>query len=430
MSSSVTAENTTSEWVNWFGNQRCVAHRIEYPTTEAAVQEAVGRAVDQGLSIRVIGGGHSLTPVVLTDGVLLNITPAQDIAVDLSQQTARIAAGHMVHHVADRLWDAGAALKNLGELKAATMVGAVSTGVHGTGIELPCLAASVRGARLVTADGSVVNITEADSELLRAVKISLGMLGVITELTVTTLPAYRLHERSFYCSANELADRWDELAHTNRHFSFFYLPDAAAVLWYSGVVPQIMTALGGTGETAMLDSPTSGDTCLVTVRDLVDVGSPAPTLRSGERCDRMDRILTYDFTSPYREIEFAIPFEIGARTFLELRGRLRKNYPAYDHPVLVRFAAEDDSMLSWLRGGPKVIFSLTDDADAPYDRMLADFENFFDERGALPHWGKEHSLNVARLRRLKPEFEHFRTIRRELDPRGIFLNDHLRPLFE
>ena len=86
-------------------------------------------------------------------------------------------------------------------------------------------------------------------------------------------------------------------------------------------------------------------------------------------------------------------------------------------------------MLSWFKGGPKAIFSLTEDPDAPYDRLLGPFEKFFDERGALPHWGKEHRLSPTRLERLNPDVEKFREIRRELDPEGIFLNRHLRPLF-
>lgn len=430
----MTAANTggegAREWVNWFGNQRCMAARIEELDSEAAIQEAVVRAVKEGHRIRPFAARHSLTAVVPSDGVLLSVAPLFEVSADPESQTARVSAGHKVQHVADRLWDAGAAMRNLGELKEATLIGAASTGVHGTGIGLQCLSGSVLRARLITVDGTIREIGAEDTDLLRAARISLGMLGVISEVTVATLPAYNLHERSFFCTPEELAERWDEMVHGNRHFSFFYLPDATTVQQHASVVPQIMTTLGVTGETDPLDIPADGDTCLVTVRDKYDAGAPSPDLKPGERYGPMDKILNYDFNDPYREIEFGVPFEKSARVFLEMRDRVRRHYPGYDQPMLVRFAAQEDSLLSWFHSGPKAIFSVVEEASAPDDGILVDFEAFFDGHGALPHWGKEHTLDAARLRRLQPGYERFREIRRELDPNGVFLNEHLKALFE
>ena len=45
------------------------------------------------------------------------------------------------------------------------------------------------------------------------------------------------------------------------------------------------------------------------------------------------------------------------------------------------------------------------------------------------HWGKLHFLTPEQLAERYPESERFIAIRRELDPEGVFLNDHLRPLF-
>ena len=45
------------------------------------------------------------------------------------------------------------------------------------------------------------------------------------------------------------------------------------------------------------------------------------------------------------------------------------------------------------------------------------------------HWGKLHFLTPERLHELYPRADDFIAIRRELDPQGLFLNDHLRPLF-
>ena len=42
-----------------------------------------------------------------------------------------------------------------------------------------------------------------------------------------------------------------------------------------------------------------------------------------------------------------------------------------------------------------------------------------------PHWGKLHSKTKNELLDLYPHFDDFNKIRERLDPKGIFLNDHL-----
>ena len=56
------------------------------------------------------------------------------------------------------------------------------------------------------------------------------------------------------------------------------------------------------------------------------------------------------------------------------------------------------------------------------DALLAEF-------GARVHWGKLHFLTPERLHELYPRAGDFIALRRELDPEGVFLNEHLRPLF-
>lgn len=50
--------------------------------------------------------------------------------------------------------------------------------------------------------------------------------------------------------------------------------------------------------------------------------------------------------------------------------------------------------------------------------------------GAKPHWGKLHYLNYNQLSRMYgEEYERYLSVRRRLDPRDVFLNQHLRELF-
>jgi FAD/FMN-containing dehydrogenase len=46
-----------------------------------------------------------------------------------------------------------------------------------------------------------------------------------------------------------------------------------------------------------------------------------------------------------------------------------------------------------------------------------------------PHWGKNHYATAADLRRVYPRFDDFLALRAQMDPRGRFLNRHLRKIF-
>jgi len=50
--------------------------------------------------------------------------------------------------------------------------------------------------------------------------------------------------------------------------------------------------------------------------------------------------------------------------------------------------------------------------------------------GGRPHWGKMHFLTGDDVTAIYPRVNDFRKIRRELDPEGIFLSEHLSPYFK
>lgn len=402
------------QWRNWNDTVRCQPKRILHVTEESEVQQAVIDAAAEGLTLRVAGGGHSFGPVVATDDVLLDLKIAGELSVEGTR--ARVPGGARLYEILDPLWDKGRAFGNLGELDVTTLTGAIATGVHGTGITLPAISASLHAARLVTAAGDLIQI-EASSELMRAARVSMGMLGVMTETTVETVPAYDLHEKCHFGTPDEALEEWDEALAANRHYNFYYLPNQRATATYADIFPPVPDGI-------------SGEICFSQIRNALPPGAAFSDEAALERRDRMNRILVYTYPVAYREIEFAVPLEEAKTVFQEIRQRLREYHPEYAHPVDVRFVAQDDALLSWCHDGPKAIFSIPDDQDARYDGVMADMEALFYRYGGLPHWGKEHRLTEARLKALQPGFERFREIRRELDPKGMFLNNHLRPLFE
>src|SRR5690625_7150262 len=103
------------------------------------------------------------------------------------------------------------------------MAGAISIGTHGTGIDFGSISTQVAGVTLLTATGELLEISEqSNPELLEAVKVSLGMLGIIVKVKLKVVPAYQLIDRSYRSTLNECIEILDQLNKDNRNFYYYW----------------------------------------------------------------------------------------------------------------------------------------------------------------------------------------------------------------
>ena len=131
---------------------------------------------------------------MLTDGVLVSLERLNRIvAVDLINGRVRVEAGINLRDLNTRLQAHGRALPNLGDIDNQSLAGATATGTHGTGAQLPNLSAGLHSVELVRADGSTVEVNATtDPDAWRAARVSLGALGVVSAITLETVPAFVL----------------------------------------------------------------------------------------------------------------------------------------------------------------------------------------------------------------------------------------------
>src|SRR5204863_94104 len=121
----------------------------------------------------------------------------------------------------------GLAMENLGDVDAQTLAGALATGTHGTGVGYRNLSSQVEGMRLVTAAGPV----DVEGDDLRAARVSLGALGVATEITLRCQPLYTLRRTDERRPLDETLARLEELAAGRERFEFFSFPYSRWALW-------------------------------------------------------------------------------------------------------------------------------------------------------------------------------------------------------
>jgi FAD/FMN-containing dehydrogenase len=388
----------TLSWTNWAGSVSCAPAGLPAPKSEAEISALIRRAAAEGHSLRLVGTGHSFTPLVATNGYVVSLDDWAGIeSHDPSRLEATVRAGTKLHALGEALLALGLATANLGDIDVQSLGGALGTGTHGTGRSLPNLSAQLAALRLVLASGEVVECSEQrEPDLFRAARVSFGALGVVSAARLRLLPAYRLHETTRRQSLAETLERLPEDIAGNRHFEFFWYPQRDVV------------------ETKALN-PTGAEPESVAGRKYERIGWSAHILPSVRELK-------------FHEMEYSVPAETGRDCMRAVEARMRSRWSDVQWPVEYRTLRSDDAWLSTAHERETVTISIHQDAGLPYRELFEDLEAIFRGHSGRPHWGKLHTRSARELAELYPRFADFCALRLRLDPEGVFLNDHLRML--
>ncbi len=417
-------------WMNWSGIVRATPRQIGYPSSEEEVAEVVGTTP---LRIRPVGSGHSNTGLAPSEGAMLDISALEGLyAYDAQTGRATFGAGTRLFQAASELAERGRAFANLPDIDVQTLAGSFSTATHGTGNALTALHDYIVGFRIVSASGDIWEVSEArDPDLFAAGKVSLGALGIITQYTVETVPAFNLRRRVWIEPVGPFLDRVEELGETHRNFEFFYSPG-------TGYVAAVSHDRHEGPVTGKADS--EDDDFLASLKELRDTfgwwpwirrriaQSAFPTGTIEDVSDESWRLLSTTRPTKFNEMEYHLPRDEGVKTVRTVIDMLDRHKDAF-FPIEYRHIAPDAAWLSPFNGGPCASIAIHAAVDEPYRYFFTDFEPVFRAAGGRPHWGKLHSLGKAELSALYPDYERFLALRREMDPAGKFLNPHLAILF-
>jgi FAD-linked oxidoreductase len=412
-------------WRNWAGDQRCApAERVE-PRSEAELVEALGRA----RRVRVAGSGHSFTDIALTDGMHVSLRQMASV-LDSDGTLARVQGGMRLRELGVELARRGLAMENLGDVDAQTLAGALATGTHGTGAGFRNLSSQVEGMRLVTAAGAV---DATGGDLLRAARVGLGALGVVTELTLRCVPLYTLRRVDERRSIAETLERLDELAGARERFEFFSFPYSRWALWRTtervDAPPAPPSRTTRFVEDVLLENGALGALCRL--------GRAAPPLvpaidrfmgrlaGGGERIDRSNRIYANPRLVRFTEMEYAIPRAAGAEAVRRVFDLVESRRLPVLFPLEVRFGAPDDAFLSPAYGRDTCYVAVHVYRGMEFETYFRAVEAIMREYGGRPHWGKRHYRSAGELAALYPGWDGFHAVRERLDPMRVFSNDYV-----
>lgn len=436
----MTAPGTTvsGAWTNWAGNQTCHPAEVASPRSTEEVAAVVRAATERGLTVKPVGTGHSFTAIATTDGVQLRLDGLHGVLhADAVTGRVRVLGGTPLHVLNPALQALGLALPNLGDIDRQTITGAISTGTHGTGLRFQGIASAVRGLTLVLADGSVLTCSpDVQPEVFQAARVGLGALGVVTEVELQCVPAFRLHAREFGADLHDVLDRLDDdlAAHDHVDMHWFPLTDRVLVKHNDRAGAEAPGDPLPAWRAWLDDDFLSNRLYEVTNRAATRFPRIVPPLNAvsarllgaREYTDDSWRVFVAERAVRFRESEYAVPRAHARDVVLAVRDWLDRQRPPLTFPLELRFTGADDVWLStgYERENAYIAmhqYHRMDDAGA-----FAAFEEIVGEHEGRPHWGKLHTLDVERLQRLYPRFDDFRAVRDRLDPGRVFANDYLR----
>lgn len=391
---------------NWAGNVTFTAAQAVTPTSADDL-----RAIVRGSSaVHVVGSGHSFSPVADTTGTLVSLAGMPEV-FEVSGRSVRVSAGMTLAQLAPLLEAAGLALHTLPSLPHITIAGAIATATHGSG---GCsLAGAVTAVEVMRADGSVVELTSAGAP------VSLGGLGVITTVTLDVVPSFEVAQTVYEDVAwTTLLVQLEQIFDGAYSVSAFIDWQGGATLWVKHRVGDEPFTFPG--------RPADGPRHPV-------VGQPPSrcTLQGGVPGPWHERLPHFraEFTpSVGQELqtEYFVP-RTRAVTALRALAEMSTVISPLVQACEIRTVSAEPQWLSPAYDRDSLAIHFTWVPNTP--AVLALLPRLEEAIAPRPHWGKLFTVPPMLLSARYPQWDAFRALINEHDPKGVFRNDFLTRYF-
>jgi FAD-linked oxidoreductase len=320
---------------------------------------------------------------------------------------------------------------NQPDVDTQSLGGALATGTHGTGVAYGAMHSEVTALKLLTVAGEQLSCSATQRpELLAAAQVSLGCLGVLTEVTLKVRPRHFLRRRAWVARNEELFEQAGDLARRHQHFEMFFLPHTGygAAFVHDPVPATTVQHEEGADEDVLRD--------LQMLRDWLGrwpalrrrvagwaVGRTPPE----EAVDVSWRLLVNTRSTRFNETEGHVPREAGLACLREVLQALERRNDVF-FPMEFRYVRGDNAWLSPFHGRDSCSIAVHALQGEPHDYLVREIGPVFRRHRARPHWGKLHDYKPEELAALYPRWRDFLALRRELDPQGRLLSPYMRRL--
>ncbi|UZO81135.1 FAD-binding protein [Aquimarina sp. ERC-38] len=422
-------------WKSWNENVKHPYKNLYEVRTEEELSSIVAKADN----IRIFGNKQSSADISAGVDTLIDIRSYDQIVdIDKEKKQITVQSGMRLSTLLEEIEKLEWCIPCLPDINTITIGGALATGTHGTSGYI--LAEYVHECRLVLADGTIRIVNDGD-ELMDALRVSLGLLGVVSEVTFQCEAEYILHVKEGPQKDKEWLPNITENLKKHDFLRILWLPHTG----YGYVI---------TGDKIHKD------------KEVVVNNGPA-YLKHRRKVSKIlykyshkfpwitgiaNKILHRIFFSSQKEhkgslyqatvtksrgstlelAEWTVALDKFPQLFQELKKELNDwSNDAFVHiPMDVRFIYKDNSWLSYAYGQDTVTMGCVSRNAETADTYEAfkTVERIFLKYGGRPHWGKRFVAKDKELNKIYPKWEDFKKLRQEMDPTDKFLNPYLAAL--
>ncbi|KZV51137.1 L-gulonolactone oxidase [Dorcoceras hygrometricum] len=478
----------------WNDRKTCRVAAAVYPTTEEELRLAVVNASKNELKVKVVSKfSHTIPklacPAARNETALLISTElyGSRVDVDVANLAVTADAGVGIRALIDAVEEKGLSLVAAPYWEGASVGGVISTGAHGSSWwgNGGAVHDHVIGVRLIVAAketegfAKVVNLNRSDV-LLNAAKVSLGMLGVISKVTLSLEPGFKRSITLNYTNDDRIED--DFMNHA-KEYEFgdiqWYPSSHAAVYRYDNRVPLNMEGDGVNdfvgfqsnfaiiSKSVRATEKTAEDTrntkakCILASsfftykklianglknNNLIFTGYPvighqgkmqtsgsclySPEARVDTACawdPRINGLFFYETTAIFPANKFA--------DFIKDVKKLRdvvetEKFCGVDiyNGFLIRFIRRSEAYLGQSEDSVVVDFNYYRADEASTPRLNQDVweeveQMAFFKHGAKPHWAKNRNVAFLDVGKKYPRFSKFLEAKKVFDPTNLFSSE-------
>ncbi|KAH8885732.1 L-gulonolactone/D-arabinono-1,4-lactone oxidase [Thozetella sp. PMI_491] len=450
------------------------------PASLAEVEKAVHLARRYRRRITTVGSGHSPSDLTCTSSWLMNLDRFNKI-LEINTETGltRMQSGIRLWQLSEELDRWGLAMPNLGSINEQSIAGVISTGTHGSSLERGLVSEAIEALKITLADGTTKSCSPTENpELFRGALLSLGALGIITEVTFRAVPAFSLEWDQTIDTEARIFREWEQKLWKQSDFvRVWWFPYMRrAVVWKADIVTQDDLR---SGRKKHYDPPTSyydGWLGYVIYHNLLALSRYVPRIlpwvewfvfgmqygfRNGDATrikglqPSRQAMLMNCLYSQFVD-EWALPLHKGPEALQRLASWLHNLKPGdagyvehgipysaeglYVHsPVEVRVSDTTIASSAARNNRPFLSPACADGPtlylnaimyrpyhlDPTYDatfRYYQGFEYLMRSLGGRPHWAKNFYSTAADVETwYGADLDAFRAVRDEVDPEGLFV---------
>lgn len=435
------------DWSYWGKNVILKPRETFYPNNIDDVIAIIKDAYKNNYKVKAIGSCHSWSHIINTDGYIINTDNLNKVLeIDQESKRVKVECGIKLKNLFYILAKNNLALPNQGFIDQQSIVGAISTGTHGTG-HTGCLSDFIVELEVIDCFGSLHKVSESNrSELLPILRIGLGALGFIYSVTLQCQELTILNHKRVISHFDQVLKDYNNNYKNNDYYMFIMDPDSNVVLnfFWNNTKEKIKRKISSDIKNYFV--------CNKILSRFI--GAPIIDFnpRFGKKListwlkgmQNEYNQYSYISLSPlkdpvsvkyYIEAEYAIDikdFIPAIKSFKNFYKNYQDRYGPLVSLITCRFAPASNLSylsMSYDRETAYITINIINYFDE-YLNFFEKFEELLSEYNPRPHWGKFHLLNKDKVKALfKDGFDKFNNLRAELDPQKMFSNAFIENCF-